>query len=75
MWNEKDTKLEKEFSFPDFKAALNFVNKVGELAEQEQHHPDIELGWGRVSIQLTTHSENAVTDKDRKLAKLIDELQ
>jgi len=72
MWQEKDNTLVKEFSFADFKSALEFVNKVGELAENMNHHPDIELGWGRVRISLSTHSEGKVTDKDRQLAKDID---
>lgn len=72
MWEEENNSLVREFGFKDFRAALDFVNKVGELAEEANHHPDIELGWGRVKIRLTTHSEGKVTDKDRNLAKEID---
>ncbi len=75
MWQEQDNSLVREYSFPDFAAALAFVNAVGELAEREQHHPDIELGWGRVKIILTTHDKGGVTDKDRQLAKMIDTIQ
>lgn len=75
MWQEQDKSLVKEFSFPDFKTALAFVIKVGELAEKANHHPDISLGWGKVSISLTTHDENGVTEKDRQLAKEIDEVK
>ncbi len=64
----------REFKFKDFKRALEFVNKVGELAEEANHHPDIELGWGRVKVSLTTHSEGKVTDKDLNLAAEIDKL-
>lgn len=67
--------LVKEFSFPDFKGALAFVNEVGELAEEMSHHPDIELSWGKVVVKLTTHSEAMVTDKDRELAKAIDAIR
>lgn len=74
MWREQDNKLVKEFSFPDFKSALAFVNKVGELAEKANHHPDIELGWGRARINLTTHDAGGITDRDRTLAKEIDAL-
>lgn len=74
MWQEQDKIISKEFKFEDFKLALEFVNKVGVLAEKANHHPDIELGWGRVKISLTTHSEGKVTDKDRKLAEEIDKL-
>lgn len=74
MWQEKDNTLVKEFNFADFKSALEFVNKVGELAENMNHHPDVELGWGRVKISLTTHSEGKVTEKDRRIAKEIDNI-
>src|SRR5215469_16184574 len=47
--------IEKEFKFPDFKAALAFTNKVGAIAEQQGHHPDIQLGWGRVGVKIWTH--------------------
>ena len=75
MWQEADNTLTQEFKFPDFKTALQFVNKVGELAEQMNHHPDIELGWGRVKVSLTSHDEGKVTDKDRQLADKIDGIQ
>lgn len=74
MWQEQDNKLVKEFNFPDFKAALAFVDKVGELAEKANHHPDIELGWGRVRISLTTHDAGGITERDRALAREIDSL-
>lgn len=72
MWQKKDNTLVREFAFPDFKTALEFVNKVGELAEAANHHPMIALMWGRVKVVLSTHSAGKVTDKDRKLAKQID---
>lgn len=72
MWREENAQLEKEFTFADFASALKFVNKVGELAEAAQHHPDIQLSWGKVGITLSTHDEGKVTDKDRNLAKQID---
>ncbi len=75
MWKEEGNTLTQEFKFEDFKAALKFVNKIGELAEQLNHHPDIELGWGRVKVSLTTHSQGGVSDKDRELAEKIDNVQ
>jgi 4a-hydroxytetrahydrobiopterin dehydratase len=75
MWQEENNALAREFTFNDFKAALLFVNRVGDLAEEHNHHPDIELGWGRVKVILTTHSEGKVTDKDRQLAQAIDTLE
>jgi len=74
MWNEQNNAITKEFTFDDFKSALDFVNKVGALAEEHNHHPDIELGWGKVKVTLTTHSDGGVTEKDRQLAGAIDTL-
>ena len=65
---ESDGALQREFTFPNFADALAFVNKVGELAEAENHHPDIELGWGRVVLRWRTHSADAITDRDREMA-------
>ncbi len=67
-WAEVDGALQREFRFPDFREALAFVNRVGELAEAENHHPDVELGWGRVLVRWRTHSAEAITDRDRELA-------
>lgn len=74
MWNEQNNALEKEFHFDDFASALAFVNKVGAAAERANHHPDIQLGWGRVHVSLTTHSEGGVTKKDHDLAGEIDKI-
>lgn len=74
MWHKIDNNLNKNFIFSDFKSALEFVNKVGVIAEERNHHPDIELGWGRVNISITTHSEGKITNKDRQLAEAIDTL-
>ncbi len=67
-WAEVDGALQREFRFHDFREALAFVNRVGELAEAENHHPDVELGWGRVLLRWRTHSADAITDRDRELA-------
>ncbi len=64
--------LIKDFNFNDFKEALKFVNDVGNLAEQANHHPDINFGWGYVRIWLTSHSEHSITEKDHELAAKID---
>jgi len=60
--------LEREFQFRDFAEALAFVNRVGELAERENHHPDIELHWNTVRLRWWTHVADAVTDRDYELA-------
>ncbi len=70
----KDHHLEKEFRFPDFRSALAFTNRVGELAEQQGHHPDIHLAWGKVRITIWTHKIDGLTESDFILAAKIDEL-
>jgi len=66
--------LEKKFSFPDFKSALAFTNRVGEIAESEGHHPDIHLGWGKVRVVVWTHDVDGLTGKDFVLATKIESL-
>ena len=56
--------LERELRFPDFKTALAFVNRVGELAERVQHHPDLYLAWGKVKILLWTHKIDGLSESD-----------
>jgi 4a-hydroxytetrahydrobiopterin dehydratase len=67
-WREVDGALEREFVFKDFAEALAFVNRVGELSERENHHPDIAVHWNKVTLRWWTHVENAVTDRDHELA-------
>ena len=64
--------LQKMFAFPDFRAALAFVNRVGELAEREGHHPDLYLAWGRVEAKIWTHKIDGLTESDFILAAKID---
>lgn len=56
--------LEKDYKFPNFREALNFTNRVGELAEEQGHHPDIYLAWGKVKITVWTHKINGLTESD-----------
>jgi 4a-hydroxytetrahydrobiopterin dehydratase len=67
--------LEREFRFEDFRQALDFVNEVGALAEEQGHHPDIYLGYGKVKIQLWTHKINGLHENDFIMAARIDALQ
>lgn len=67
--------LRKEFKFDDFKATQLFVNRVGELAEEQWHHPDICYGWGRAEITIWTHKIDGLTESDFILAAKIDELR
>lgn len=66
--------ITKTFIFPDFRQALNFVNRVGDLAEQQGHHPDIYLAWGKVEITTWTHKIDGLTESDFILAAKIDQL-
>jgi 4a-hydroxytetrahydrobiopterin dehydratase len=66
--------LTRSFAFQDFKQALAFVNKVGEIAESEGHHPDILLAWGKAEITMWTHKINGLTESDFILAAKIDQL-
>lgn len=67
-------KLEREFKFKDFKQALEFTNQVGQIAEEQNHHPDIYLTWGKVKISISTHSVGGLTENDFILAAKIDKL-
>ncbi len=73
-WHEERGALEREFRFADFEQALAFVNRVGALAESENHHPDISIHWNTVTLRWWTHVENAITDRDVRLAALTNEL-
>jgi len=70
-----DHHLEKEIDFPDFATGLAFVNRVGALAEEEGHHPDLFLAWGKVRISLYTHKVDGLTRSDFILAAKIDQLE
>jgi 4a-hydroxytetrahydrobiopterin dehydratase len=74
MWQEIDNKLIKEFTFKDFKEAFGFMAKVAAIADELNHHPEWSNVYNKVMIKLSTHSAgDIVTDKDRELAKRIDE--
>jgi 4a-hydroxytetrahydrobiopterin dehydratase len=64
--------LQKEYLFPDFKTALAFTNKVGEIAEQEDHHPDIHLSYSKVTLVIWTHKIDGLTESDFILAAKCD---
>ena len=72
-WNVIDEHhLEKEWKFDDFQTALDFTNRIGSLAEEQGHHPDIYLAWGKVGIKMWTHKIGGLTDSDFILAAKID---
>jgi 4a-hydroxytetrahydrobiopterin dehydratase len=72
-WQISSGHLEKSYKFKDFRQALDFTNRIGEIAEEMGHHPDIYLTWGKVRIEIFTHSANALTENDFVLAARIDE--
>jgi 4a-hydroxytetrahydrobiopterin dehydratase len=75
MWKEENNRLVKTFTFPNFTEAFGFMTKVAIEAEKMNHHPTWTNTWNRVSFELCTHdASNTVTDKDRKLATIIDNL-
>ncbi len=74
-WSQRPDALERDFEFGDFAAALAFVNRVGDVAEEVGHHPDILVhGWNKVRLMLSGHSEGGLTDADHALARRIDEV-
>ena len=74
-WNVvNEHNITRTFTFADFKEALDFVNRVGEVAEEQGHHPDILLTWGKVEITLWTHKVDGLTESDFIMAAKIDQL-
>tara|TARA_B100000767_G_scaffold184862_1_gene172451 strand:- start:314 stop:658 length:345 start_codon:yes stop_codon:yes gene_type:complete len=78
-WNLKKNKkniyfLEKNFTFKNFISSQNFINKVGEISENENHHPDISFGWGYAKIVITTHVIEGLSENDFILAAKIDQI-
>ena len=67
--------LEKIYDFPDFVMALDFTNRVGEIAEREGHHPDIHLSWGKVRLDVWTHKIDGLTESDFVLAAKADAIE
>jgi len=73
-WNVVDEHhITRAFTFPDFRQALDFVNRVGEIAEQQGHHPDIYLTWGKAEIKLWTHKIDGLTESDFIMAARIEQ--
>ena len=68
-WGEQENALVREFELPSFPAAISFVDRLAELAEGENHHPDIDIRYRKVTVRWTTHSEGGITEKDRELAE------
>jgi 4a-hydroxytetrahydrobiopterin dehydratase len=73
-WAEIEGALQREFRFKDFSAAINFVNRLAEVAETANHHPDISIRWNRVVVRWWTQAAQAITDRDSELAAQTDGL-
>ena len=68
-WSEVSGALERTFELPSFRHALEFVNRVGDLAEREDHHPNIAIDYKQVTLRWWTHTEDGITERDRELAQ------
>lgn len=73
-WELEKKHIERLFEFDDFSQAIEFVNGVAEIAEEEDHHPEIDIRYNKVKVALSTHSEGGLTDLDFELAEKIDTL-
>ena len=74
-WESKDGKLVRQFEFDDFKQALSFINNVGEIAERQNHHPDIYNSYNKVELKCSTHDSDSITIQDYALAEAINALK
>ncbi len=74
VWEHDKKKIERVFEFDDFTEAIDFVNQVAEIAEESEHHPDIEIKFNKVKLVLTTHTKGGLTELDFELAEKIDTL-
>ena len=73
-WEREDDAIRKAFKGDDFKSSVDFVNRVLPVAEEMNHHPDLEISWNTVTVTITTHSEGGLTENDFELASKIDAL-
>jgi 4a-hydroxytetrahydrobiopterin dehydratase len=73
-WKKQSAEIRRTFQFKDFAGAMAFVNKVAQVAEAANHHPDIDIRWNKVTLALATHSEGGLTQKDFDIAGKIDAL-
>ena len=72
--HERHRRISRTFVFSDFVSALDFANRIGDIAESEGHHPDLLVAWGRVEVTIWTHKVNGLTESDFILAAKIDQL-
>jgi 4a-hydroxytetrahydrobiopterin dehydratase len=73
-WQRNGDAIQRVFRFPDFKAAMQFVNKVAEKAEQANHHPDIDIRYNTITMALVSHDSGGVTQRDVRMAEAINKI-
>jgi 4a-hydroxytetrahydrobiopterin dehydratase len=73
-WQRQGKAIQRVFEFPDFKAAMQFVNKIADAAEEANHHPDIDIRYNKVTTALISHDSGGVTQRDIKMALRINEI-
>lgn len=73
-WQQNGKAIQRVFEFPDFKAAMQFVNKIADAAEQANHHPDIDIRYNKVTTALISHDSGGVTQRDVRMAEQINRI-
>ena len=73
-WELEKKHIERTFEFDDFNQAIDFVNAIAEIAEEEDHHPDMDIRYNKVRVQLSTHAEGGLTEMDFEVAEKVDNL-
>lgn len=74
-WRREGDSITREYTFPSFRKAVDFINRVAELAEEADHHPDLFNSWRTVRLSLTTHDEGGLTERDFNLAEKINQIE
>ena len=73
-WRREGEAIVKEFELDDFTGSVDFINRLTPVAEELNHHPDLQVSWNKVTVSITTHSEGGLTENDFELAKSVDPL-
>ncbi|HEX8067491.1 MAG TPA: 4a-hydroxytetrahydrobiopterin dehydratase [Thermoleophilaceae bacterium] len=73
-WARKGDAIERQLEAKDFRGSVDLVNRITDVAEEMNHHPDLAISWNKVTLSLSTHSQGGITDSDLELARRIDEL-
>ncbi|MCH8067770.1 MAG: 4a-hydroxytetrahydrobiopterin dehydratase [Candidatus Marinimicrobia bacterium] len=73
-WEFTKNLIQKEFTFDTYMAGIDFVNRIAAKAEEQNHHPDLEVGWCRVKVVFTSHDSGGVTEQDIRMAKVVENL-